>query len=109
MAGLLFILAVSSTIALAGDEDMLSPYAEFDPETGFFLGPDGQIAEPGAQGMQPADTPTATPAKANATSVPAEQAESPASDSILPLVIPGMVIVVAGIIYGLRRYRRNAG
>ncbi len=26
--------------AKAGDEDMLTPYAEFDPETGFFLPPD---------------------------------------------------------------------
>ncbi len=26
--------------AEAGDEDMLTPYAEFDPETGFFLPPD---------------------------------------------------------------------
>ncbi len=25
---------------MAGDEDMLTPYAEFDPETGFFLPPE---------------------------------------------------------------------
>jgi hypothetical protein len=30
----------------AGDEDMLTPYAEFDPETGFFLPPSLMTSDP---------------------------------------------------------------
>ena len=30
----------------AGDEDMLTPYAEFDPETGFFLPPSQVTSDP---------------------------------------------------------------
>ena len=91
---------------MAGDEDMMSPYTQFDPETGFFLPIDPQAVDPATQAQgQMSNNTTAITAQVPAP--PTVNDESPATSSNSQshlIIIAGVVLLLfAGAVYYFRR------
>ncbi|MGY8815757.1 MAG: LPXTG cell wall anchor domain-containing protein [Gammaproteobacteria bacterium] len=104
---------LSINCAWAGDEDMLNPYTQFDPETGFFIPIDELAVEEESQDStmtQNQTVPTTIPEPTEQRSIPA-----PTNDSISParpenqsgLILAGIVLLLAGLIFGFRKYRAD--
>ncbi|MGK0298142.1 MAG: LPXTG-motif cell wall-anchored protein [Gammaproteobacteria bacterium] len=111
---LLLVSILSLNSVWAGDEDMLNPYTQFDPETGYFIPIDELAVDQKSQDS------TMTLDKTVPTTIPdpPEQATIPnlANDSPNPgspenqsgLILAGIVLLLAGLIFGFRKYRVEA-
>ena len=102
MTSILFVQPV-----MAGDEDMMSPYTQFDPETGFFIPIDPQTIDPMTQGHEPVSSSTAQ--------VPAPQAmdeeissTSSGSQSYLLLISGVVLLLLAGTVFYIRRAKNKS-
>lgn len=89
----------------AGDEDMMSPYTQFDPETGFFIPIDPQTVDPMTQGHEPSSSTTSSTAQ-----VPAPQAmdeeistTSPDSQGHILLISGVVLLLLVGTVFYIRR------
>lgn len=92
--------------SLAGDEDMLSPYTQFDPETGYFVPIEDTTLQPEKQDSlvaQVPEEPASTPELIEKPSL----VSGPAYQSLLMSV--GIIILLAGMIVGFRKYRQTTG
>jgi hypothetical protein len=87
-------------VAIAGDEDMLTPYAEFDPETGFFLSPE----EMSVDNSHPQTVPAAPPI-ADKSQSPAQETETNSNAmSFNPLLIISTLVIFAIVVaVGIRK------
>ena len=104
---LLVICLVSLSQVWAGDEDMLNPYTEFDPETGFFLPIENMPANQQAQDSTMATAPVEqvmTPVTSDETSESPLPAKS-TTPSLLVLI--GIVVVLTGMIFAYRKYQHT--
>jgi hypothetical protein len=114
-----FLLVTWSLIpgtAWSGDEDMLNPYTQFDPETGYFIPMDEQPVIPEYESTvvtavpnEKSPTPVAViPNEQLLTPVNQLELPSPSKESNLPVfLLLGVIILVAGLVLGIRKYRMN--
>jgi hypothetical protein len=97
---LLLLPVLTLTPAIAGDEDLMSPYMQFDPETGFFI-PIESAEHDNRANTQPADSSV----QPTATGVPEQLTIEQATDQtwLIALVI---VMISAGIIWFYKSRKR---
>jgi len=100
---LLLSVVLSHGMVFAGDEDMLSPYMEFDPETGFFI-PIDETAR--SDSHQTSAQLTQENLQELDTVIPLESPSSRQSVSQAWLLSAGIIIILGGIIW-LRLSRKN--
>ena len=99
---LISFLTVESTFA--GDEDLLNPYSQFDPETGYYIPID---AQPGASVPQDSET-TLVPAESMSVSTgdaDPTQESSPAYTQYY--IVVTVLLILGGIVFRYRRYREK--
>jgi len=96
----------------AGDEDMMSPYTQFDPETGFFIPIDPQSVDPMTRGHeQNSSSITSSTAQVPEPTILDEELPLTSSDSRSHIIIiSGIVLLLlAGTVYYFRRAKNNFG
>jgi LPXTG-motif cell wall-anchored protein len=96
----------------AGDEDMMSPYTQFDPETGFFIPIDPQSVDPMTQGHeQNSGSKTSSTAQVPApTDLDEELPLTSSGSQSHIIIISGIVLLlIAGAVYYFRRAKDNVG
>lgn len=107
----LMIEVIPHEPVMAGDEDMMSPYTQFDPETGFFL-----PIDPQAMDQQPLvqDTSTtgitSTPASPEPPSQMVQEESVPISNSSqneFLFITGGLLLIIAGTVLAVRRTRNK--
>jgi len=96
----IFVTLLLQNVAIAGDEDMLTPYAEFDPDTGFFLSPEEMSVDNSHPQTVPAAPPTADKPQS-----PAQVTETNSNaTSFNPiLLITALVIFSIVVVVGIRK------
>ncbi|NIN34280.1 MAG: hypothetical protein GTO60_03915 [Gammaproteobacteria bacterium] len=99
-------LIIPAQVVIAGDEDMMSPYTQFDPETGFFI-----PIDPQTQGHEPNSSNTTN----NIAQPPVSQiveedlsSTSSTSQNQLMVVIGTIFLLIAGTAVYLRRVRNKS-
>ncbi len=99
--GMVIILTLLlQNVAIAGDEDMLTPYAEFDPETGFFLSPE----EMAVDNSLPQTVTAAPPIAAMPESPPQGVETNSNAMSFNPLLLISTLIIFAIVVaVGIRK------
>ena len=98
---------------MAGDEDMMSPYTQFDPETGFFIPIDPQTVDPQIQGHEPNSSKTTNAVtQPPASQITEEELTSSSSSSISGtqvLIISGAIfLLLAGTVFYIRRAKNKS-
>jgi hypothetical protein len=106
----LVALLIHCQALMAGDEDMMSPYTQFDPETGFFIPIDPQTVEHQTQYQDNGNT------AMSAAEPPAPQmteddlsSSSSLSQNHLIILSAGILLLLAGTVIIIRRARNNVG
>ena len=113
ISGLLLVSILPINSVWAGDEDMLNPYTQFDPQTGFFIPIDELAVDQESQDSMildqtvPATIPDLT-AKTTIPNVVNDSTNSGRSENQFGLILAGFVLLLAGLIFGVRKYRVDA-
>ena len=104
---LLWMLTINSL--WAGDEDMLSPYTQFDPETGFFIPIDPQPVQHESQDSTMAVDPnTQSSSSTNVDESKVEESQESIGPTIQSLVmVVGIVLLLTAMIFWFRKNRNN--